>query len=157
MVVVPGSPSGRPVSIRHRPVPDELRRAVSVAVDVCRLTIVLALLTVVVAVGVHAAAAGLAATVPAAEFGYAYDAGADSLTITHERGDSLRAGSLRVTGAPDTCQAGAWRSGTVAPGDTCVLRGVDGTTPVTLVWHGNGEHRAVIDVWTAPDAERAGR
>lgn len=126
---------------------DPRNRLRSLALDVARMVGVVGLLTVVLAAGIHGAAGGVAATVPSAEFDYRYDAAADTLTVTHARGDPLAAEAVRVAGVDATCTSDAWASGMVAADDTCVLSGVGDRSAVRVVWDGDDGTRAVLDVW----------
>lgn len=129
---------------------DILTRIRSLVGGVLRMVVVMGLLSAVLAAGVHGVAGGLSATVPDAEFGYAYDGATDTLEITHEGGDALDARALQVAGVEAACVSGEWRSGSVRTDDTCVVEGVSHGAPVRIVWNGDGATRATLDVWAAP-------
>lgn len=129
--------------------PEFWGRLCTFALGIARMTVVLVLLTVVLAAGIHGAAGGIAATVPSAEFGYQYDASTETLAISHAGGDPLSTDAVRVTGVDASCTSGEWGSGQVTTDDTCILEGVDGERSVRIVWEGDGTSRAVLDVWAA--------
>lgn len=128
---------------------DDPVRPRAFVLGVARMVAVLAVVTVVLAAGIHVAAGGLAGTVPAAEFDYRYDAHANALEITHAGGDAIAADALGISGTPTACDSGEWGSGRVTTDDTCVLENVDGHRSVRVVWTGKGTNRAVLDVWPA--------
>lgn len=77
------------------------------------------------------------ATAPQISFATDYDAGSETAEITHDGGDSVEAGDLRIETDDGTV---AWDAGdgSVDPGDSTTVDASPGST-VSIVWSSGGE------------------
>jgi flagellin-like protein len=132
--------------------------AVSPVIGVILMVAITVILAAVIGSFVLNLGGSLQDTAPQASFGFDYDTGANTTTITHQSGDSIEAARLNTTGFSNGSQE--WTTAGSLNDDDSVSAGTSVTFTNGNAWSGetlrvvwesqNGENSATLSQSTAP-------
>ena len=138
--------------------------AVSPVIGVILMVAITVILAAVIGSFVLNLGGSLQQTAPQASFGFDYDTGTNSVTISHQSGDTIEAGRLNTTGLDGGSNATAWTNPatSLSSGDTVsagtsinISNGGTGNDwsgeTVRIVWESeSGQESATLSTSTAP-------